>query len=731
LSSTLLKYFLKRWTWPLVGGVLFFGGLILAYDMVRTSKEIFALGAPIRWLIPLLLTTVPETLAMVLPMAALLGGLIGTQQLSEGSEMVASQGLGAGLGSLLKPWAFLSLGLVVVATINAHLIVPRVGTTVDQLQQEMIEETKTRFLRPGGAPFFPPKEPQSGVWVAPNGEIHLFEVSEDSVQHLLAKEFNWKKEDRDVDKSAVVLELKDIKVCRYEKASKKVGLLNQESQPMRIDLPSRPRILKPTPARYESTGQLLMERSPDAWVELSRRITLPFSAAALLLLGISLGLDHPRFRQGGALLRSLGVILVYYMVMKYLENDFQVGNRSPVWLFCLPLLFLGAGISLLVWKTQPHRVYWFSLSRVIGGIGRTFLKVKTYVIKKMGLIPAIPYDVHLVSKKTRSGILGKWTRRLWWKNWGAAMGTLLILDLLLEFAPLAGELSQNGVPISVFLRYWVWNLPAFLALAFPMSFLLGGVMSLSDAAISREWVAMRAGGASLLQWIGSGTKAWISIVFVTFVLQAIAAPAMKGRADDLYQEIRKRPQHVYESKPWMHLTSTGVLWFLEKDYRWGFPLRSPGEAPILYRWKRGDARADELPWDSLDFQTGPASTSLFPDKALRNSASAEETSTLDLVQWQKWAPDPERGSMLWERLLNWLAGPCLLFAMLAFAFPAPRRGRGQVLGFSLVAGLLFLGMQALFGGAAHAGEIPAPWGVLAPLLFLVGIGFSNLHRLRT
>jgi lipopolysaccharide export LptBFGC system permease protein LptF len=308
---------------------------------------------------------------------------------------------------------------------------------------------------------------------------------------------------------------------------------------------------------------------------------------------------------------------------------------------------------------------------------------------------------------------------------------LLTLDLLIEFARLAGELSKHGLPYSLFFQYWLWNLPTFLVIAFPLSFLLGGVLALSDAAVAREWVALRAGGGSLLQWIGSGAKAWVGILLLSLVMQAVVAPAVLNRADSLLRKIKNRPNATYQSKPWMHLTSTEVLWFLEKDYRWGFTLKSPGEAPILYRWQRDSARAEQLPWDSLHFEAGPEAATLFPSQALRRSTSAEAASTLDLFLWQKWAPDAERATMLWERLLNWLAGPCLMFAMLAFTFPTPRGGRGQVLGVSLVIGLLFLGMQALFGGAARAGEIPALWGVAAPLLVLLGTGLVNLNRLKT
>jgi len=145
----------------------------------------------------------------------------------------------------------------------------------------------------------------------------------------------------------------------------------------------------------------------------------------------------------------------------------------------------------------------------------------------------------------------------------------------------------------------------------------------------------------------------------------------------------------------------------------------------------GTPRASALPWDGLQLVPGQLAVELFPDRALRESASAEETPTLDLFHWQKWAPDPARATMLWGRLLNWLAGPCLLFSMLPYAFPTPRGGRGSALGYSLVAGLIFMGMQALFTGAAKAGEFPSLWGVVGPMLMLLGFGMLRLNRLRT
>ena len=746
MPSILLKYLLRRWTLPLLGALLFYGGMLMSYEVVGVTKEIFSIGAPFRWVAPMLLLAVPENLEMVLPMAAVLAGLMGTQHLAEGSELVAAQGLGVGMRSLVKPWLLLSSGILVLATLNAHLLVPWANATQMVVQARMFEEARTRFLKPGAPPWFPPRAPRSAVWVAPDGQIHLMEVSPDRVQHLVAKSLKWGQTDKAPEHSEINLRMEDLRGASLHKADGKVTLIQEQEHTYTIDVPPVPKLLTSTKGRFRPTTYLFKQHNPEALVELSRRFTLPLAASALLLLGIALGLGHPRFQRGGAMVKSLGVIVLYYLIMKYFENQVLSGKAQLLFprlaIFILPLVFLAGGLALLSRRLHPHH------ANRISGLGpvraaRHWLQNAPVANRALhGLNAAFAGWAALTRRivprlwnwlPSGRGVLAGWTTDLWWRNWGAVMGTFLALSFLIEYASLAGDLMQNHVSSLVFVRYWLWNLPTFLAVVLPLAFLLGGVLSLSDATLTREWVALRAGGISFLQWCRAGSRAWGAVLVLTFALQAFLSPLAFQRADPLYQQILARPARALRTRPaWLNLGSTGVVWFLEGAVRWGFPLKAAGtEVPILLKWQMQAERSQALPWDGLNLLPGPFTATLFPDRALRDSTSAEETSTVDLFHWQKWAPDPERATMIWSRLLGFLAGPFLMFAMLPYAFPSPRGGRGQALGYSLVAGLVFMGLQALFTGAAKAGEFPPLWGILCPMLLVLGFGLTRLHRLRT
>ncbi len=746
MPSVLTRYVLRRWATPFLGALLFYGFLLLSWEMVRISKEIFSEGAPLRWLVPLLLTSMPENLGLVLPMAAVLGGLLGTQQLMEGSELVAAQGLGAGRRTWAAPWSILAFWLVVLATLNAHFLVPSAARMQQRVRIQMAEEAKARFLRPGAPPWFPPSAPDRAFWVSPSGQIHIMESTSQGVQHLTASTMTYALEARPDGSSELQLHLSGLQGVLYQTSGTGSAVhLNQEQQVLRFAIPAGARLLPPTPLRYESSSTLLQilrvpsvvaDTSPEskdlrikAAMEFSRRTTLPLAAAALLLLGIALGFKHPRFYHGGAILKSFGVIILYYLIMKYIENMWIGEKFKSIYpLILLPFSFLGVGWLLLSLRLRPHHSSW--VGGVITILLRPFRSYLSPLLTRIGHAhDALMCWFH--GKGTRHGILTHWATLAWWRNWASVLGSLLVLNLLIEFATLAGDLSKNNIHLIVFVHYWLWNLPPFLVIALPIAFLLGTLLTLSEAALNREWLALRAGGVSLLRWLWSSRWAWGLVTILTLFLQIEVAPNAMGRANNLYMQILNRSRVQSTTHPWLYLGSTGVLWHLETAERWGFPLKAPGEAPILLHWRLGDPHSEALTWGGMHLVQGPSAGLLFPAKALRNTATAEEANTMELLQWQSWAPDPERAYMLWGRILGWLAGPCLLLAMLSFAFPGPRQGRGQALGAGLVAGLVFLGLQTLFGGAARASEIPAYWGVIAPLLLLFALSLLRLRRLRT
>lgn len=722
------RYFLRRWLTPFVGALVFYLGLMLAYELMFISRQLFYMGAPFRWVFPMVALSIPDSLSLVLPMAGVLGGLLGTQHMAEGSELVASNGLGIGMRHLVKPWALISIGVVILSLANSNLLVPKVSKWQASLKAHIQEEARNKWLNPGGAPWNPPGAPQSSIWMSTSGQVHLMEVGPDSVQHVVANKVTRMDSPVQSELSDMGLCLEDVNGVIFSKKDGNIIHIKQKTQNLIISSPSAHRPLQPTQLRYESTGFILKNLKPEGWVELGRRITLPIAVAALLLFGIALGIAHPRFPGKGAIPNSLGVILAYYFIQRTIEDLFQSRSiRAPVLLFLVPLIFLGAGFYLLRKKMTPHHSNgpWERLKCIFSK------RLSWLILCVRRLTPHRPSLMAHHAKRNSSGILQKWSQSLWLKNWAGTLLTFLGLGLLIDFATMAGDLSKNHVSILVFLNYWIWNLSPFLVLVLPIAFLLGSVLAISEACASREWNALKSGGISFVQWFLSAWKVWGLVLAGTLILQVVVAPIANERATLLLRQITKKVKKSSVVSPWLYLGGTGINWYLEGDTRWGFPLEKDPDSSDLLKWKLNTPQAEQTDAQGLRMEPGPKAVDLFPNQALRRFAKAEEASTWALFQWQRWAPSPERATLLWGRFMQWLAGPCLVFAILSLAFPAPRKGRGQALGIGLIAGLLFFAVQTLFSMVAQAGDVPPLWGAMAPLLLAVGIGLMRLRRVRT
>lgn len=746
--SSLLRYFLKAWALPFLWALLFYGGIVMTYEVITITNEVITVGAPPYWSAALLLLSLPEVIELVLPMAAVLGGFMGTYNLSENYELVAAQGLGIGKNILIKPWAVLSTVLLIMTTINAHILIPKAKITQRTVQARMFEDARTRFLRPGAPPHPLSGKPQSSVWVAPSGHIHLMEVNNDHVQHLIADSLKLRQGGNNFEHFDINIEMKNIKCILLNKADSKVTLIQQEDQTHTFKIPPTPKLFRSTNTKIETTPNLLRNINPESIIELSQRFNLPLTTCAMLLLGIALGLGHPRFNKGGAITKSVGVIVTYYVIIKLLENQVLLSKSKLLFpcflIFTLPFIFLIIGFIVLKNKLKPHHQNRFSylviLQKVrcwlqkackaflVNNFVSTTLKQLTIFSKKV----IIKKYLWRYSKSATNHTLETWTNNLWWRSWGSVIGTFLALSFFINYASLSRKLTHNNLSMLVFIRYWLWNLPTFITTILPLAFLLGWILILSNVTMSNEWIALRAGGISFLQWCKAGIKSWGTVLLFTFIIQVFLAPFALKKAMPLYRWITRRPTYSLKvESPWLNLGSTGVYWFLDGDVRWGFPLKQiDGNTPAMLKWVMHAPSSQALLWDTFNFIPGPHAFDLFPDKALQDSASAEETPTLDLFRWQKWAPNAENGTLLWSRLLNFLSGPCVFFGVYPFLAPSSRKGRNHMFGYSLLGGLVFMGLQVVFIGAAKLGNFPPIWGILCPMLLYIGFGLVNLHKLR-
>jgi LPS export ABC transporter permease LptF len=104
-------YVFKEVFAPFLGGTLFFAFVFLLFQMFRVAEELIVNNAPLNLTLKLLWTLVVNFMPLGVPMAFLVGVLIGFSRLSGDSEIVAMKAGGMGLPRISIP-VFILAGLV-------------------------------------------------------------------------------------------------------------------------------------------------------------------------------------------------------------------------------------------------------------------------------------------------------------------------------------------------------------------------------------------------------------------------------------------------------------------------------------------------------------------------------------------------------------------------------------------------------------------------------------------
>lgn len=290
-------------------------------------------------------------IVLILPMATLLGVILGLGRLSSEGETVAVFTAGISLWKLLFPIVIFSLGVSLIALSFNEYVVPFANKKVTEIEREISqiggerENIVAKQEQNGQVRFVVYAKrliPQEGI-LKDVIAIEFWKGKPATV--LSAKQAIWKG-NKWLFKEGEVQSLGETSLSRVYFKEKEVLL---PTSPEEIAKGS----VKPEDMSFRQLSayihHLKLSRQPFSYllVHLHRKIADPFAALVLALLGIPFGLKPFKGRSIGVGL-SVIVIFVYYIVWHYTAIIGEKGFLNPYLSAYLPnILGIIAGILLL------------------------------------------------------------------------------------------------------------------------------------------------------------------------------------------------------------------------------------------------------------------------------------------------------------------------------------------------------------------------------------------------
>ncbi len=364
------RYLAREILLPFAAGLLFLTQILLATQLLAQADILFGSGVSALDVAFVLLTLLPHFLGFVLPVAFLLGAVLGVGRLAEDREVIAMGA--AGLSPVRLVRVPLALGVVTAALgLWLSLFVEPAALHAGRLRMnEIVKKNLTNDIRPGtffeeipGYTLYAGKV-QGGRWqdvliddrsdpatpllaLARGGR--LVPVGEGSEMQLVLDDGEIHREDAQADEYVT---------AAFRRALVSVGLGTALSDRNAIARSSRELTLPELIERSRpSAGQPEADRLRYAGY-LHRRIAGPLAILAFALLAVPLGATRRAGRAFGVTMVILAVV-AQYLLMRGGEVMAQRGMLPPALaleLATIVLSALGVGLVAAMARRGPGAV---------------------------------------------------------------------------------------------------------------------------------------------------------------------------------------------------------------------------------------------------------------------------------------------------------------------------------------------------------------------------------------
>jgi len=534
----------------------------------------------------LFLCSIPPVLGFTLPMAVLVGVLIGLGRLSADSEIVALHASGISLRRLLVPIGFVAFASAVVTLVMTFWLSPLSIRTLRGLEYQLLASQAPFGVQPR---VFDERFPRLVLYVQ---DVQAAATRWTGV-FLADSSLNGGPSNVTLAENALVIANRETRQLELHLGSgstheydprdpEKYNVTTFGESDIPVDLSGSLQVPKNpiVSGAEQSVSQLIAAKGPawrDARVEFHRRIAFPAACLVFALLGVPIGVRPRRGGRAAGLILTLVLIGTYYFVFVTGAHAAQQGSISPglgIWAANIVAAILGVVFLQRIERIRkPNRIVaWIEswrLSRLPQqrresdaaalpeSNGSVTKGDATSAPVSSGTISNIPASLAFSRPRARmrraiqAGSIAfpmlvdvYMLQQFLYYFVVVLVGFVLIFDAFTLF-DLLGDISKNHIAASMVLDYFRFLVPLMVYQLAPLATLVATLVTLGVLAKNNEVIAFKASGVSLYRLVLPLTLAGLVLAGGMFLLDDTFLPYANQRQDALRNEIKGRPPQTY------------------------------------------------------------------------------------------------------------------------------------------------------------------------------------------
>jgi LPS export ABC transporter permease LptG/LPS export ABC transporter permease LptF len=547
--------------YALLGGVLFTFILFMRY--LLPILELFVRGiASSLDVLRLISYLLPSFLSFTIPMAVLIGILLGLSRLAADSEITAMRASGLGIISFLRIVSIFAVVAWVAGLANSLFVAPRAAqallryedasktsqATVEVQPRVFYEDFKNYVLY---AQDVTPGASGTAIWrhvfladLTHPASPHIITANEATVLSGGPQTLRMQLADGSRhDISASTPGQYDISTFDSTEMPMQTGQQEEDSHLSRRDTPMQAIGLR---------NLWRLAHTPDRssrpyLIEFHRRFSFPAACLVLMLVGVPLGLSSRRGGKGSGFVVTLALVFVYYILSLIgvaLAKQGQVPVALGVW--GANILFTVAGLLLIQQISRGG----FAL-HLITSTRQTIGQFIDHLGNKRASHLQTIGDGAVMQRLRRALrirfplILDEYVMGSFLRNFALVLAALVVLFLIFTFFELIGDIIRYRTPLVTVGEYLLNLIPFILSNVTPLCSLVAVLITFGALNRTSELTAMKATGVSLYRIVAPMLVLAMILSAALFVFDESYLPDANRRQESLLSSIKGKPAQTF------------------------------------------------------------------------------------------------------------------------------------------------------------------------------------------
>lgn len=770
------RYIVKEIIGPTFLGFCFYTFVILMNTLFKMAEMIIRRSLPGSTVLKLLGLSLPHIVVLTIPMALLFGVLIAVGRLSADSEIIAMRSVGVSTRVIYRPVFYVSFAVFILNLWVTNYVTPWGNKEFRALQAEIFSSSVEREIKPR---VFYDEYPNRVIYVndvSANGDWSGVFISDttaaDRQQIIVAKSGRLTVSQ---GSRQLWVELHDAEnhffsvrnPARYDRvrnATQRILLPDQFSGPQKpisrdrksmnvIELLEEADRVAANPERKFADEDLRMVH-----VEIHKKVSIPFACLAFGLVALPLGITNRRGGKSSGFTLSIGVILVYYLLLSNGEELARTG-KVPPWLgMWIPNIVLVAFGLYLLRKVSRDAGASSGPGRIGTWVQATLDRLH---IRLRGRRSRDDDEGGLLSRLDIPfpNILDRYVLRHFVQTVFFIVLSVVVLQMVVDYSEMAGDIAENKIPVDVVAEYYRNLTLVVLDKTIPISILAGTLICFGLLSRTSEVTAMKATGVSLYRMaVPVVVVATIASGFA-YLLLDFALPYNNEKVATLKSQIKGKPMRrsvSWEQRQWVFGKGRYLFNFLSYDKSAKALSQiqvlefDPVEMRITRRVFAEEARFDGSGWvfvngwvRSFDEHGGASFTPIdtpvrlhYPERPEYFTSDFKLPNQMTYSELRRYIRDLEISGYSSEELRVQLyqktAWPfvSLVMALIAlpFSFRIGKRGALYGVGVALFLAFVYWAVYGVFTKFGEVGNLPAllsAWS--ANVLFIIAAVYLFVH----